>query len=210
MPVKTKRKPYQSKSREAAAEETRSRIIAAARTLLAGGRNVPAFSLEAVAREADVTRLTVYNGFESKRGLLEAVFDDMARRGGLFELPSVFTEPDAVKALRRFVAVFCRFWAISSKILPRFTAVAELDDEIAQSLKLRSERRRQALAVLVNRLAEGGGQVELVDVLFALTSFQMWDALFIRQRSAEAVETLIQQLVDDTLRRFSAYAGGAF
>jgi hypothetical protein len=64
--------------------------------------------------------------------------------------------------------------------------------------------------VLVNRLAEGGGQVELVDVLFALTSFQMWDALFIRQRSAEAVETLIQQLVDDTLRRFSASASGAF
>jgi AcrR family transcriptional regulator len=202
MTVKGNRKPYRSEMRDAAADETRAGIVAAAQTLLAGGKDVPRFSLDAVAREAGVTRLTVYNRFESKRGLLEAVFDDMARAGGLFELPSLFGELDTAKALRRFVSVFCQFWALHGKVLPKFSAVAKLDDEIAQSLKLRSERRRQALTVLVGRLAIGKDQVELIDVLFALTSFEMFDTLSVRRRSAKAVETLIQQLVEDSLQRF--------
>jgi AcrR family transcriptional regulator len=203
MTVKTRRKVYRSEVREAAVDETRARIVAAARTVLAGGKGIPAFSVDAVAREAGVTRLTVYNRFESKRGLLEAVFDDMARQGGLFELPSVFAEPDTDKALSRFVSVFCRFWASHLKILPKFSAVAKLDDEIAHSLKQRSERRRHALTVLVGPLAPGRDQAALVDVLFALTSFEMFDALSIRQRSNEVVEELIQQLVDASLKRFS-------
>jgi AcrR family transcriptional regulator len=203
MPVKTKRKPYRSEMRETAVDATRARIVAAARTLLAGGKDKPAFSLDAVANEAGVTRLTVYNRFDSKRGLLEGVFDDMARQGGLFELPSVLAEPDTRKALRRFVSVFCRFWASHRKVLPRFSAVAKLDDEIAQSLKQRSERRRQVLTVLVGRLASVQGEADLVDMLFALTSFEMFDALSVRRRSDTAVEVLIQELVEDLLKRFS-------
>ena len=204
MTVKTKRKPYRSEVRAAAAVETRARIVDAARTLLAGGKGIPSFSLEAVAREAGVTRLTVYNAFESKRGLLEAVFDDMARQGGLLELPSLFAEPDMDKALSRLVSVFCLFWASHRKVLPKFSAVAKLDDEIAQSLRQRSERRRQLLTVLIGRIASDQDQTDLVDLLFALTSFEMFDALSVRRRSDSAIEALIQELVDDTLKRFSA------
>jgi AcrR family transcriptional regulator len=204
MTVKTKRKTYRSEVRAAAADQTRARIVDAAQTLLAGGKDVPAFSLEAVAREAGVTRLTVYNAFESKRGLLEAVFDDMARQGGLFELPSLFAELDGDKALRRLVSVFCRFWASHGKVLPKFSAVAELDDEIGQGLKQRSERRRQLLTALIDRIASDQDQTDIVDVLFALTSFEMFDALSVRRRSDSAVEALIQELVEDSLKRFSA------
>lgn len=203
MTVKTKRKPYRSEVREAAAVETRARIVDAAQTLLGGGKGVPAFSLEAVAREAGVTRLTVYNAFESKRGLLEAVFDSLARQGGLFELPSLFAEPDTDKALSRLVSVFCRFWASHRRVLPKFSAVAKLDDEIAQSLRQRSERRRQLLTVLIGRIASDQDQTDLVDVLFALTSFEMFDALSVRRRSDTAIEALIQELVEDSMKRFS-------
>src|SRR5882757_5692163 len=105
MPVKSGPRPYRSSLRAAIADETRTRIVAAARTLLGGGKDLPAFSLDGVARQAGVTRLTVYNQFQSKRGLLEAVFDDLARRGGLSELPQVFAEADADAAIRRFVTV---------------------------------------------------------------------------------------------------------
>ena len=202
MTVKTKRKPYRSEVREAAAVETRARIVDAAQTLLGGGKGVPAFSLEAVAREAGVTRLTVYNAFESKRGLLEAVFDSLARQGGLFELPSLFAEPDTDKALSRLVSVFCRFWASHRRVLPKFSAVAKLDDEIAQSLRQRSERRRQLLTVLIGRIASDQDQTDLVDVLFALTSFEMFDALSVRRRSDKAIEALSQELVEDSMKRF--------
>jgi hypothetical protein len=130
------------------------------------------------------------------------VFDDAAHRRGLFELPSVFIEPDATKALRSFVSIFCRFWVSHGRLFPKFSAIAVLDEELAQSLKQRSERRRHALTVLVGRMASGQDQAELVDVLFALTSFEMFDALSVRRRSDKAIEALIQQLVHDSVKRF--------
>jgi AcrR family transcriptional regulator len=204
MPVKRVSRPYRSPQRAAAADETRARLVAAACTLLSGGKDSPAFSLDGVAREAGVTRLTVYNQFQSKRGLLEAVFDDLARQGGLSELPQVFAEADPDKAIRRFVTVFCRFWTAHAAILPKFGAVTKLDDEVAASLHARSERRRHALTVLVGRLVadDGGKNVDLVDLLFGITSFDMFAALSERNRGPAAVEALVQDLVEQTVKRF--------
>ncbi len=44
------------------------------------------FTVDAVAREAGVARMTVYYQFGSKAGLLEAIFDSLAVRGGAEEL----------------------------------------------------------------------------------------------------------------------------
>lgn len=197
------RRPYRSKLRAEATDATRLRIIEAARTLFIGGKDLPAFSVDGVARQAGVTRLTVYNQFESKLGLLEAVFDDIAERGGLFsELPAAFAEPDPRTALRQFVSVFCRFWTRHRTMMPAFHAAIKIDEEIAASLQQRTERRRRGLTVLVERLVPGGGNAnaDLIDVLFALTSFEMFEALSVRNRSAKAVEALMQTLVDQTIR----------
>jgi AcrR family transcriptional regulator len=206
MPVKRVSRPYRSPQRAAAADETRARLVAAACTLLGGGKDLPAFSLDGVARQAGVTRLTVYNQFQSKRGLLEAVFDDLARRGGLSELPQVFAEADPDAAIRRFVTVFCRFWTAHATMLPKFSAVTKLDDEVAASLRPRSERRRHALTVLVGRLTavDDSRNLDLVDLLFALTSFEMFALLSERNRSPAAVEALIQELVEQTVKRVRA------
>lgn len=200
---KSTRKPYRSELRDAAADVTRTRIMAAARRLLTGGKDLPAFSLDAVAREAGVTRLTVYNQFESKRGLLEAVFDDIAQRGGLFELRSVMADADVMSSLRRVVAVFCRFWASHDRTLAKLAGMTKLDRDIAASLKQRTERRRRALTMLVQRLPRVREPADLVDVLFALTSFETFEALCVRQRSAAAVEALIWQLVEDSVRSYT-------
>jgi AcrR family transcriptional regulator len=206
MPVKRISRPYRSPQRAAAADETRARLVAAARTLLSGGKDLPAFSLDGVARQAGVTRLTVYNQFQSKRGLLEAVFDDLAQRGGLSELPQVFAEADPDKAIRRFVTVFCRFWTAHATMLPKFSAVTKLDDDVAASLHARSERRRHALTLLLSRFSadDDSKSVDLVDLLFALTSFEMFAALSVRNRSAASVEALVQDLVEHTMKRFRA------
>lgn len=89
---------YDSPNRDAAAEETRRRIVTAAGELLAGPKGFAGMSLEAVAKAAGVSRLTIYNQFGTRRGLLEAVFDDRAERGGLFAIPqaaSTRTRPKA-------------------------------------------------------------------------------------------------------------------
>jgi AcrR family transcriptional regulator len=196
MTVKRKRRPYSSDVRAAAVDETRARIVAASHRLLSGGEDRPAFSLDAVAREAGVTRLTVYNQFASRRGLLEAVFDDMAMRGGLFELPNVMTEAEPLRALRRVVAVFCRFWARHGSAYVTLSALTKLDEEIGAALKQRTERRRRLLTRLVVRLASVENRDSLVDVLFVLTSFETFDALCLRKRSHAQVEALIWHLVE--------------
>jgi AcrR family transcriptional regulator len=203
MPRKRATRSYHSPARAAAAARTRARIVAAATALLAAGAP---FSLEAVARQAGVTRLTVYNQFDSRRGLMEAVFDDLARRGGLFELPAAFADPDARRGLRLLVAAFCRFWATHRPMLPKFRAVIQADEQIAASLDQRAERRRQALAALVARLPQvrPRDRGDLVDVLFALTAFEMYEALCVRRRSARAVQALLQSLVEQTLERYRA------
>lgn len=196
MPVKRKRRTYRSEVRAAAADETRARIIETSRRLLGGGKGLPAFSLDAVAREAGVTRLTVYNQFESKRGLLEEVFDDMARRGGLFELPQVMAEADPLRALRRVVAVFCRFWASHGDAYLTLSALAKLDADIGATMKQRTERRRRVLTTLVTRLGIVTDQHDQVDALFVLTSFETFEGLSMRQRSPADVEALIWRLVE--------------
>ena len=58
---------YVSSVRAAAAEKKRAEVVQAARDLLGAGGGAGAFSLEAAARQAGVTRLTVYNQFGSRR-----------------------------------------------------------------------------------------------------------------------------------------------
>ena len=77
------------------AAETRAQIVAAARSLLGGEESAARFSVDAVARAADVARMTVYHRFGSRAGLLEVIFDDLAERGEIAtRLPAALAQPD--------------------------------------------------------------------------------------------------------------------
>src|SRR6266496_4370463 len=102
-------RPYHLGRRQAAVDRTRARILQAARALLVA-RGGAEFSIDAVARRARVTRATVYQRFGSRPQLLEALFDDLARRGGMWDLATAFRQPDPQAALARFVTTFARFW----------------------------------------------------------------------------------------------------
>src|SRR3979411_2078216 len=104
------RRAYVSSVRTAAAAEKRDRVLEAAAKLLREDASIARFSLDAVAKAAGVTRLTVYNQFGSRRGLLEAVFDEIARQGGLTRIVEVMAMRDARAALYRLVEIFCDFW----------------------------------------------------------------------------------------------------
>src|SRR3989454_9448981 len=108
-------RPYRLGQRQVAADENRSRILNAAREQL---EEEASFSIDAVARRADVARMTVYYQFGSRRGLLEALFDDLAARGGGPQLPSAFQEPGPVGALDRLIEIFAHFWS-SARGVPR-------------------------------------------------------------------------------------------
>ena len=96
-------RPYQLGRRQEQIDESRRRVLDAARAVLGGDSN--GFSVDAVARQADVARATVYYQFGSRSSLLEAVCDDLADEGGLVGLAGAFQRPDLDSALAEFAMV---------------------------------------------------------------------------------------------------------
>ena len=187
-------RPYTSSVRAAAAAAKRDRVIDAAARSLREDASIASFSLEAVAKAAGVTRLTVYHQFGSRRGLLEAVFDGIARQGGLTEIADAMAMSDPHAALDRLVEIFCAFWNRDPAVGRLHEAMAT-DPEFAQALIGRNERRRKTVNVLIGRMA---GKTALprarrdaVDLIFALTSFAMF-AMLRTDRSVEEVCALVK------------------
>src|SRR5262249_20065394 len=175
-------RPYRSPRRATGAQQTRARVVAAAARLLAAPKGIAGFSLEAVAKKAGVTRLTVYNQFGSRRALLEAVFDERAERGGLHRIAEAMADANPHSGLRRIIAIFCDFWTFDTAGLSRLHAAGASDPEFATSVRERNERRRRILSTLVARMAAGRRarakeSAELVDVLFALTSLAFFEQI---------------------------------
>jgi len=197
---------YNSPGRIVAATKTRQRIVAAAAAILGTAEGISGFSLQAVADKAGVTRLTVYNQFGSRRALLEGVFDDMAIRGGLHRIPGVMAGSGPQAGLRQVIAIFCDFWSFGCDALGPLHAAGASDPEFGASVRERNERRRRLLSVLVRRMAKDRklrpkALGDLIDVLFALTSFPFFSQLTAQGRSAEAACSLIQGLATDAVWR---------
>jgi AcrR family transcriptional regulator len=192
-------RPYRLGRRQAAVDRTRARILKAARALLVA-RGGGAFSIEAIARRARVTRVTVYQRFGSRSKLLEALFDDLARQGGMWDLADAFRQPDPQAALTRFVAIFARFWTAHRPIHRRLLGLAALDQGLERTLRARQEWRRQGLRVIVGRLLEraagpaAASPDETIDALFALTGFETFDLLAGPTRTPAEVAPIVLRI----------------
>lgn len=197
-------RPYNLGKRREPIEAGRQQVLDAARWLLGGTASYTAFTVDAVARQADVARATVYYQFGSKTGLLEAVCDHLAEIGGLADLAEVFSEPDPLRALHRFVACFGRFWAADRLAMRRLRALALLDADVGTVIAARDQRRHQGLSVLAERLAEAGmitaGPERAVGALAMLTSFETFDALAGPNREITAAVQDILPLAEAALR----------
>lgn len=173
------------------------RVLEAARDLLDDGSSEP-FSLDAVARRAGVARMTLYNRFGSKAGLLEALFDSIAQRGEFARMPEVFREPDPVASLDAFVALLGRFWTAQRGAHEKLSAAAAGDPELNAAIARRNERRRRAIEELVRRLAgrrsAAISDAELVRALFVLLSFDTFNALAGPHRLPVDVIPLVQEM----------------
>lgn len=197
-------RPYQLGQRKVASEQTRARILAAARDLLMEPDGYSRFSIETVARQADVARMTVYHQFGSRSGLLEALCDSLAVSGGMELLASAFQQPEPVTALDRYIEVFGHFWEVDRLVMRRLRALAALDPDFEQVIRTRDEWRRRGVRTLLQRMVErqllsfdetGKTLDETVDVLFTLTSFETFDALAGPSKSLEEVAPVVQRLV---------------
>ncbi len=199
--------------RKAAEEKTRQRILVSARKLLFE-KDFSGFSMEAVARAANVSRLTVYYQFESKAGLLEALYNDIARRGGMATLGEVFRRGnDPLTLLHEFIRVFVHFWASERDVIRRLHGIGALDAVIGNGLRERNERRRKGLSVILESFFRRRGEYTMlqdqntIDTLHMLTSFETYDALAGKDRSEEEVVQVLIKMVHSAIGFFPRSIG---
>ena len=181
---------YQSDRRQAATNETKARILEAARSLLSGPGGAT-LTIDDVAEKADVARMTVYHQFGSKPGLIAALSDDLASRGGIGRLPEAFVNPDPMAGLEILVQVFMRLWESERLVLRRLRALSTFDPDFSDH-EDRNQRRRHAITVLLRRLSPPPGELDdVADLLTAMTSFESYETLTAGGRDAEAAARLI-------------------
>ena len=197
-------RPYNIGNRRADAEQTRARVIEAARELISGPNGMAGFSMEAVARQAGVARMTVYYQFGSKVGLLEAVYDDLAQKGLVASLRSVFDAPDGIQALDALVGAFGWFWDSDRLIMRRLRALAVLDPDF-EGARERDERRRDLFRRIVGRITEEYGlpkpesAPQIVDILTTLAGFETFDALAGDKHEPGDILPIVQRLARQAL-----------
>jgi AcrR family transcriptional regulator len=173
--------------------------MAAARRLLMARQNAKELSLERVAQLAGVTRLTVYHQFRSKTGLLESVYDDLARRGRIAEnLASAFQRVAAEDCLDAVIRAFLEFWGAERVAIRRLRAMATLDKTFAGVLD-RDQRRLAVMREVLRRIAAGRAQPLLAtewkaQTLSMLTSFETFDALAGRTPDTKPVFLILRTM----------------
>jgi AcrR family transcriptional regulator len=193
-------RPYQLGQRKAASDQTRTRILAATRALLMAPDGYSRFSIETVARQADVARMTVYHQFGSKLGLLEALCDALAASGGMEEVASAFRQLEPLDILNQYIKIFGRFWDVDRLVMRRLRALAALDPDFEQVIRTRDEWRRKGIRAITQQIVEKQRPSlsetfdETVDMLLTLTSFETFDTLAGATRGLEEVVPMVQHL----------------
>lgn len=174
-------RPYVQRSRAAATEETRGRILAVARDLIPGSSSL---RVTEIAARAGVSVQTLYTHFGSKSGLLSATIADVSRDVGLetgFE--GVWTSPDGETALRTMVRGTFTFWHRAWPYVEFTLRGRRADQMIGEQVVMLDESRHGHLIELCDALAATGrlrpglDARQAADIAFALTTPTVYEEL---------------------------------
>jgi len=182
-----KKRSYHSRVRQRQAEETRRRILAVARELFESGGYIVT-SLEAIAEIAEVSPKTITALFGSKRGLLTEVINPDAFSVHVQQLLEELRA--AENPLRQFalVAQITRqayeSLASSLELLRTASAVAPELADFAQQVEVRRRQNQAGLIAFLyeqEALRSSLSLEEATDVLWALTSYDLYRMLVVEQ-----------------------------
>jgi AcrR family transcriptional regulator len=188
---------YRLGKRGEAVTASRARIVAAARELLRR-KDYQGLSVESVAEVAGVSRATVYNQFESKSGIIQALFNDIGQRIEFDRVSAALRDSDALRAANEMIREHCRAWARDAKAIRRVLELAAADPDLAELTARNEGWRRDDIRALVERLRHAGAlrpgltNAEATVALATLTSFSTYDQLVIAGlRGASLARTLL-------------------
>jgi AcrR family transcriptional regulator len=180
---RTARRPYHSPARRRQAEQTRARILAAARDLFRSS-GYAATTIDAIASAAQVSAKTVEAAFGSKRGLLAALVDPLASAGPPRDLvDQIRAASDPLDRLRLVAELTRRSYERSVPEFELMRGAAAVAPEVMAVARQVESRRRANQARLASYLDERGllrsdlAPDEATDIIWALTSYDVYRAL---------------------------------
>ena len=191
-----KTRHYRQQKRAESSAETRRKVIAAARELLLHD-DFQDVSVEAIAARARVGRSTVYQQFQNKQGLLQAIELSVSESAGVENLLQVLQQTDALASLRAAFEVGGGVWARERDLFRKLFGLAHVDADLRAVMEDKDTKRQQLVRVLVEklgaqkRLRPGVTRERAFQVLWLLTSFQTFDATCQVTASVEATAQLL-------------------
>jgi AcrR family transcriptional regulator len=200
------KRPYHSQVRQRQAEETRRRILVAARELFES-RGYALTTVEAIAELAEVSPKTVTAIFGSKRVLLAEVINPEALNPRVQQLIEELraTEDQALR-LSLVAQITRRAYEPLVSSLELLRTAGAVAPELADVRRQIEERRRHNQARLIASLRAQGALrpdlalAEATDVLWAMTSYDLYRMLVVEQRwDPERYETWLAQLLIEHL-----------
>jgi AcrR family transcriptional regulator len=193
---------YVSPRRRQQADETRQRIVEAARRLL-GRQGYEATTMAAIAAEAGVATQTVYAGFGSKPGILKALVD-RAIFGLDYErlVAGAFHEDNPADRLRYAATIACEIYRAERAELEFLRRAGVAEPQIAAIDETREEHRYAAQTamidslVAVDALRPGLDRGSAHDLLWALTARDLFRTLVVaRQWTPERYQNWLGDLL---------------
>ncbi len=173
---------YRARTRSKRSDETRGRIVAAVRSLLAEGAFHQS-TVEEVADRAGIARATLYQHFGSRLELVDAICDTFDANPTLLRLREAVELPDADDALAETIASAVGFWSSEDPILEQLYGVTAIDPAARELVERQRGDRRNELERLAHNLSRRGrlrvgmNRRGAVDMLLVLTSYETFREL---------------------------------
>ena len=173
---------YVQRRRAESAQQTRARILEAARASLRDGP-LGAVKIDEVARAAGVARSTVYVLFGSRAGLFDALGVDLLEQAGFDTIRTAFRLPDAREALVESLRAGAGVYAFDPDLTRSILTLAMIDPDAVATVTRFDNGRWPGLQHLARRLEAQDqlrpdvGRNEAAEILWTLTSFATFDQL---------------------------------
>jgi len=203
---KIKKRPYNSLARNARAAETRSRILLAAKNLfeLEGFECV---TIEKIAQVATVSMPTIYALFQSKRGVLQALMDEVFPKDQfdlLVEKSNESTSPE--ERLLYSAKIARQIYDAEKAQMEVFRGATLLAPEFKELEKEREMRRYIRQGVTIKAMAKEKSLSKTLtiskarDILWAFTGRDLYRMLVVEQHwSSHEYESWLAQLLINNL-----------
>jgi len=181
------RRQYHSLARERQAEESRQRILDAARSLFLKG-GYAGTTVDAIAEGAGLSPKTITAVFGSKLGVLTELLRP-STFGQRYQqlLERLQTEPDPVQRVTLVAEITCQVYDALAPELELLRGAASIAPELTELARQVEARRREnqgrLITYLVNRgvLRQGLQPEEAADELWALSSYDLYRMLVVER-----------------------------